>query len=60
MVIYFATWLEDNQGITLTKAEANNRLLSYFFLRAVEDQDEFYKTYIGKGTIPSVKKRFDK
>lgn len=60
MNIYFATWLEDNQAITLTRAEGNKRLLSYFFIRAVEDHDEFYKTYIGKGIIPHLKKRLVK
>jgi hypothetical protein len=33
MRIYFATWIEQNQGVTLSKKKATNRLISYFFLR---------------------------
>jgi hypothetical protein len=33
MKIYLATWMEDNQGRTLTRAGNKKRLLSYFFLR---------------------------
>lgn len=32
MKIYFATWVEKNQGISLTKLQAFKRLLSYYFL----------------------------
>lgn len=32
MKIYLATWLEDNQGVTLTEAGYEHRLLSYFFI----------------------------
>ncbi len=30
--IYLATWLEDNQGVSLTKANARRRLISYYFV----------------------------
>ena len=33
MKIFLATWLEDNQGLTLTKAKGMRRLLSYHFIR---------------------------
>jgi hypothetical protein len=33
MKIFFATWLfESNQGLSLTKAKAKSRLLSYYHL----------------------------
>lgn len=32
MKMYFATWLEDGQGVALTKAKGRNRLLSYWFI----------------------------
>ena len=57
MVIYFATWLEDNQGKTLTVAGADNRLLSYFFLKEIQDPTEFFKDYVGTGIIPVLKKK---
>ena len=34
MRIYLATWLEDNQGISLTKVSARHRLMSFFFIRS--------------------------
>lgn len=33
MKMYLATWLEDNQGVTLTKVGGNKRLLSFYFLQ---------------------------
>jgi hypothetical protein len=42
MRVYLATWLEDNQGVTLTKAGATNRLLSFFFLLQREIDLEGY------------------
>jgi len=47
MIIYLATWMEDNQGITLTKAGAKDRLMSYYFLKDVSD--ETFKQYIETG-----------
>ncbi len=38
MKIFLATWCEDNQGVTLTKAWATNRLLSYYFCRQQADK----------------------
>jgi hypothetical protein len=52
MNIYFATWLEGNQGVTLTIAQAQKRLMSYFFLKDVEDKDAFFDSYINHGTTP--------
>lgn len=47
MNIYLATWLEDNQGKTLTKAGSDKRLLSYYFLR--ETPKGFLEKYINQG-----------
>jgi hypothetical protein len=33
MRVFLATWLEDSQGESLTKAKGEHRLLSYFFVR---------------------------
>lgn len=52
MKIFLATWTEDNQGQTLTKAEAFNRLLSYYFLQQLEKKDEFIETYVLNGRTP--------
>ena len=49
MKIFLATWLEDNQGLTLSKANAKNRLLSYFFLK--ETSINFLKKYVIHGKI---------
>ncbi len=49
MKIYLATWLEDNQGKTLTKVDYSNRLLSYFFLK--EAKDNFLKLYVKFGKV---------
>ena len=57
MILYFATWLEDGQGERLTIADADHRLLSYFFLRDVENDKEFHVKYIGEGVIPVLKKK---
>jgi len=46
MKIYLATWLEDNQGVSLTNAGCESRLLSYFFV----SQGKFdVRTYIKTG-----------
>jgi len=47
MKIYLATWLEDNQGTTLTKVGAKNRLMSFFFLK--DTKRNFLKRYIRTG-----------
>lgn len=49
MKIFLATWLEDNQGKTLTKIDYRNRLLSYFFISQNNQFD--LKTYVRKGII---------
>jgi len=46
MIIYLATWAEDNQGDTLSKGRCKNRLLSYFFLKDLGP--EWLKEYIEK------------
>jgi len=53
MNIYLATWLEDNQGKTLTRVDCENRLLSYFFIKQNDKFD--LKGYVIDGT-PSEKK----
>jgi hypothetical protein len=51
MEIFFATWLEDNQGITLTKAEAQKRLMSFFFLKDLTEEQ--IRGYVERGLIPA-------
>jgi len=53
--IYFATWMEDNQGVTLTNIEANKRLLSYFFLREIKS--DFLKKYVELGKVETIKEK---
>jgi len=49
MKIYLATWLEQNQGVTLTKANYINRLMSYFFISQGKfDAKEYHETGIIK------------
>jgi len=47
MKIYLATWLEANQAVTLTKAQAENRLMSYFFIS--QDKDFDVRAYTVRG-----------
>jgi len=49
MNIYFATWMEDNQGSTLTKVKIKNRLISYFFLREININN--IAEYVNTGKI---------
>ena len=50
MKIYLATWLEEiSQEIALSKKEARNRLLSYFFISKRENGSEDFKQYIERG-----------
>ena len=38
MIVYLATtWLEDNQGESLSKIGSKYRLMSYYFLRVSKD-----------------------
>ena len=53
MKIYLATWLEDNQGETLTKINCKNRLMSYYFLKDFK----FLKQYVRTGKIMKRKKK---
>lgn len=47
MKIYLATWIEENQGVSLSKQGARQRLMSYFFIR---DMARSYLTkYIKNG-----------
>jgi len=49
MKIHLATWLEHNQGVTLTKANCINRLMSYFFISQGKfDAKEYHETGIIK------------
>ncbi|MDD5053491.1 MAG: hypothetical protein PHO27_12220 [Sulfuricurvum sp.] len=49
MIIYLATWLEDNQGVTLTKTGAFTRLISYFFLK--KQNSDIVQEYVETGLI---------
>jgi len=50
MRIYLATWLEDNQGKTLTKVDYKNRLLSFFFIQNATYQFDL-ETYVREGVL---------
>ena len=54
MKIHLATWLEENQGATLTKAGAENRLMSYFFIKDRTKNFDL-RQYVEKGKIESKK-----
>ncbi len=47
MIIYLATWAEDDQGETLTKVGNKQRLMSYYFLKDVNNK--FLMEYITNG-----------
>lgn len=50
MRIFLATWLEDNQGVSLTNQNVKNRLMSFFFLRQMKgDTKQFIKRYVTTG-----------
>lgn len=52
MKIYMATWLTDRTlGRSLTKKRANNRLLSFHFLREQEITFEQLRQYIRTGRV---------
>ena len=53
MKIYLATWLEDNQAKTLTKANYKERLLSYFFVK--EGKPNFLPLYVKFGIVKTKK-----
>ena len=47
MKMFFATWLfETSQGISLTKANANKRLLSYYHTKEKQEQ---FPVYVQEG-----------
>lgn len=48
MKIYLATWLEDNQGKTLTEEGNTQRLMSFYFLK--EAPVDFLDKYVQTGT----------
>jgi hypothetical protein len=59
MKIFLATWLEHNQGVTLTKARAKNRLMSYFFIK--DDLKNFdIREYVRRGKIREKKRQRSK
>jgi hypothetical protein len=56
MKIYFATWLFDQTlGKSLTKLEASDRLLSYFFLQQQEITNQQLTRYIKTGKLKTTK-----
>ncbi len=54
MKIYLATWLEGNQGKTLTKVKAKTRLMSYYFLK--NTTQGFVEEYVTTGLITKATK----
>jgi autonomous glycyl radical cofactor GrcA len=54
MKIHFATWPEDNQGKSLTKAGNKNRLKSFFFLQ--KEKKDYLKEYVKNGQVDRRKK----
>ena len=59
MKIYLVTWLEDNQGATLTKVGSRNRLMSFFFLKDTERNflKRYIRTGLGGGKVDGNKER---
>ena len=57
MKIHLATWLEENQGATLTKVGAENRLMSYFFIKDFASKNFDIRKYVGEGKLNNRKKR---
>lgn len=55
MIIYLATWLEDNQGKSLTKVGAKDRLMSYYFMRELHHSG--IVTYLITGVLPTKKEQ---
>ena len=51
MRIFHSTWLEKNQGVTLTAMNHERRLISYWFLKDIKDKKEL-ETYIETGMFP--------
>ena len=58
MRVFLATWLEDNQGEALSKANYRNRLMSYFFLK--EAKPRFLPVYVLNGKVLRRKDRENK
>ncbi len=56
MKIVLATWLEDNQGNSLSKGKSKNRLLSYFFLRE-QKKEKFLPEYALRGVVNTKTKK---
>lgn len=49
---YYATWMEDNQGITLTKEKKDLRLLSYYFISSSKRENSL-RRYFTTGVFGS-------
>lgn len=49
MRIFLATWLEENQAVSLTKQNAKHRLMSYYFLREIKNDPNYVKRYARTG-----------
>ena len=48
--VFLATWLEENQAVSLTGAGAEHRLMSFFFLRQYKgDLIGYIKRYVTTG-----------
>jgi hypothetical protein len=55
MKIYLATWLEANQGVTLSAMDYKERLISYYFLKAAKSIGDI-ESYITTGIFPGAEK----
>lgn len=58
MKIYFATWLTDRSlGETATKMRAFNRLVSFFFLKSQQIENNSFEEYQKTGMFDPRKKK---
>lgn len=57
MKIYLATWLFDKTlGVSLTRKKANNRLMSYHFIKEGKTTNEQLTQYCETGRLNPAKK----
>lgn len=49
MKIFLATWLEENQAVSLTNQNARHRLMSYYFLKQIKNDPGYVKRYAKTG-----------
>ena len=56
MRIFAATWFEDNNGVSLTKADWNVRLVSFYKMIRDPYLKRQIPVYVKTGVIPPIKK----